>query len=313
MLGLLFFITLALFGGINRKLYGPTSETENSYLFLVGIGIMSNLATNPFKDTKLRIVAITLMFYALIMNNMLLGNVIEILNIPRVKEINSLSKLLEANFNIGTSRHIYNSLQHVTGDHMYQKLKAKLRIAPASHDTNDQSFLDGKFALLLSKEKAYILAETIYDDQGNDLIHVVPEQIHAFYVAFVARRGLPLVWKLNQLLLRMSQYGVIEREFARKFAVVDLMRLKRAKRGMLADTRTQTIGLHELEHMLTLEAVTFIICIFIFVLEIIYFKWSTLVRKNIRRLVQICEFQCHYGMTKAYEFVWRLIIYLKTI
>lgn len=303
---LVFCLGLALVGTLQRKLFGPTPETEPSRLLCTGLGIVCNAVTHPFKNGKLQIVVVILMISAMIVNNALQGSLIENLNVPSVKEIDSLDKLLKTDLEIVTTPFIYNNLQHVTGDVTLQQIKARLKIAPHPGHRKNPTFVQGKTAFLEPKEKAYSMAETIYDDQGNDLIYVVPEQVHTYYVSFAARLDLSIVWKVNKLIAQMSQHGVIQREFALMFRAVELLQIDRARQGMLVNYTLNTIGLEELRQLLSLVVIAYVISIATFALEFVYNLYSAQIRRKSSRFAELCK-------AKSYEFVWWLIIYIKTV
>lgn len=278
----------------------------------MALAMLLNFATKPFKNTRLQFVAVILMISAMILNNILQGSLIENLNVPTVKEIDTLNKLLEANLDIITTPYIYNCLQHVTGDQTLQKLKAKLSIAPLPPNRVDPMFVEGKFAFLQPKEKAYSLAETIYDEQGHDLIYVVPEQVHSFYVAFAARRDLFMVWKLNQLIMLMSQHGVIQREFAQMFAAVDLLQIERARQGMFVEPVLHTVGLEEIGQLLYFAVVVYVACVLVFGLEIVFDKWLAKMGRCYTNFTEFAKVKCCFAIAKTYEFLWWFIVFIKT-
>lgn len=309
---LLFCIILTMVGIITRRLFGPTPESEFTHLLLMSLGMICSLATHPYKDTKLRIVSACLMISAIVVNDILLGSLIEHLNVPVSEEINSLSKLLEADINIVTVPFVYTSFEHVTGDHIMQQIKAKLRVMPFPADSKDPIFKEGRHAFLLPKEKAQSMAETIYDDQGNDLIYVVPEKIHALYVAFVARRKLSFAWKIDEVILQMLQHGIILYEFDRMFMAVKLLQIERVRQGKMAVAKLQTIGLKDLGFMVQGVVILFISSILLFVAEQTYFKFSKQISRNSTNFIEFCQKMCRNVMMKAYEFGRVLIVYAKT-
>lgn len=311
-LSLLFCIILTTVGIITRRLVGPTPENEFTQSLLMSLGMICSLATHPYKDTKLRIVSVCLMISAIVVNNILLGSLIEHLNVPVFNEIDSLSKLLEADINIVTVPFVYTSFEHVTGDHIMQQIKAKLRVMPFPEDSKDPIFKEGRHAFLVPKEKAHSMAETIYDDQGNDLIYVVPEKIHALYVAFVARRELSFAWRIDELILQMLQHGIVQFEFNRMFMAVKLLQIERARQGKVVGVELQTIGLTDLSHMVR-GVVSFLIAsVLVFVAELIYFEFSKHISRYCTHLKAFCQKKCRNVMTKAYEFGWVLIVSVKT-
>lgn len=310
---ILFCSILALFGTINRKLFGPTLENEFTHLLLTGTGIMYNFGTYAFKDTKLRIVTVSLMFSAMIVNNILQGSLIEYLNVPVSKEIDSLNKLLNANVNIVTVPFIFNSLQHVTGDRTVQQIKTKLKILPLPQNRENPIFANGRHAFLLPKEKAHSMAETIYDDHGNDLLFIVPEKVHVFYVAFVARRDLFMEWKINQLILQMAQHGIIHYEFESMFTSVRLLQISRVKEGKVAETELQTIRLNDVIKLLPLIVSTYVLSFFLLAFELAYSKFSKHLQQNDTNIAAFSRAKLRFAMEKSYTVFWTVLIYLKTL
>lgn len=302
-----YFIILLLFGRFYQKLYGSSRETETSYLLLASAGILLNVSLVGFK--RLRYIVVTIMFAHVGFNAYFQGMLFEIASIPNNHDINTLDHLLKTNLQLVTTQPIYDSLNGVTGDARIQLIKKRLNVTSMSKVQSLEAFSNNTHGLLQIDKKVHHLAQTMHDDQGNDLVHVVPTSVHEFYQAIVAREDLPFIRRFNELIGQMIETGIVQQEFSQAMVSMELKRLERVKRGLTAPNSTasaEVINLNEVIRSVKSHKVFFVGGFIAFLGELFYYKFGKRIEKTAEEIGLWIACRCN-------EIMWALIIALKNV
>lgn len=300
-----YFMILNFFGRLHRRFYGPSRETDRTYLFLASAGILFNAALVDFK--RLRFVATAIMLAHVGFNAYFQATYFEVSSVPYNHDINTLDHLLKTNLRFVTSQSIYDCLRQVTGDSRIQQIIKRLEIYEVKDDFFE-TFSQNTHGLLLIDYKAHHLARTIHDNHGNDLVHVVPEPVHEFYQAMKARKDLPFIRRFNELISQMIETGMVLHELNRVVANIELKRLDRVKRDKMAanvGAISDVVTFDELIRTISSHLTFFIFCFIAFFGELLWHNFGKCAKQRVGEMLAFFASRC-------YEIMWYVIVGLKT-
>lgn len=300
-----YFMILNFFGRFHRTIYGPSRETDRTYLFLASVGILFNASLVDFK--RLRIVATAIMIAHVGFNAYFQATYFEISSVPYNHDINTLDHLLKTNLRFVTSQSIYDCLREITGDSRIQQIIKRLEIYEIKDDYFE-TFSQSSYGLLLIDYKARHLAQIIHDNHGNDLVHVVPEPVHEFYQAMKARKDLPFIRRFNELISQMIETGMVLHELNRVVANNELKRLDRVKRGKMATNGgaiSDVVTFNELIRTISSHLTFFIFSFIAFFGELLWHNFGECAKQMVGKMLAVFASRC-------YEIMWCVIVGLKT-
>lgn len=304
---LFYSIILSFFGGLYERLYGTSRETDRTYLLLASAGIVFNASLVDFK--KLRVIAATIMLAQIGFNAFFQATFFETVSIPYNHDINTLDHLLKTNLRFVTSQPIYDSLRDITSDSRIQHIKKRLDVNALSQDQLIEVFSEKTHGLLMIECKAHFLAQTIHNDQGNDLVHVVPEPVHEFYQAIVVRKDLPFKRRFDVLIGQMVETGIVQHEFSRVTTYIKQLRLARIKQGQVAPNSmpvADVISCKELIRTVTSHRVFLFASFVAFFGELLCHNFGAYLKRATTEIWNAVR-------CLGYEMVWKMIVGFKVI
>lgn len=305
MLILAYFLILCSFGIFFRRTYGPTRETDRSYLLMASFGILLNVSLDRFE--KLRHVAVAVMLFNVFFNAYFQATYFEVASIPRNHDINTLERLLETDLQLITTQPVYNCINDDTDGSRIQRIRKRLSINPLSKRQTIESFSKNPVGMLLMEPFSRNLAQTFHDEDGRDLVHVVPESVLVSNLAMKARKDLPLIRRFNELIGQQIETGLVEHEFSKLFHDMELMRFERVKRGKVvrdSSACAEVVTFEELVRYLFTHRLFLMSGFVAFLGELVYHRFgdglARAANQHLTRFINSC-----------YEMLWTVITHIK--
>lgn len=125
-------------------------------------------------------------------------------------ELNTLEEIANSNFTIVTK---YQNLKRHTfreNTTLANKLRSKVRVIVSDEPTND--IVISNHVIAIGRYASYKLdnLSRYYDADGNELLHVVDECPYTYLLSYVVRLYSPYRERINELLLRMREAGLVK-------------------------------------------------------------------------------------------------------
>ncbi|KAI4504574.1 hypothetical protein M0802_000124 [Mischocyttarus mexicanus] len=202
---------------LNKNSYSRLINNEEPpeiHPYVIGCTELMILFCYPFERAytpALRIFLCSSLLFGLVIagiyNNWLMWTLSKPLKYP---EINTIEEVAESNYTIVTKYLNLKDDTFIGDDPLDRKLRNKISMINSDKPTNyfvafDRSFIAlGRFtSIKLENYSVY------YDDDGNKLIHVVEECPVTYTLSYVIKLHSPYTERINNLLLRMQQFGFI--------------------------------------------------------------------------------------------------------
>ncbi|KAK2583468.1 hypothetical protein KPH14_009437 [Odynerus spinipes] len=168
----------------------------------------------PFErayTTAQRVFLCGALFFGLIISGIYHSCLVSTLSKPlKYPEINTIEDVVNSNFTIITKYPNLKSSTFIENEPLDIKLKNKITVLNSEKPTNyfvayDRTVIAlGRFSSVkLENYSVY------YDDDGNRLIHIVEECPATYILSYVVRLHSPYIERINTLLLRMQEFGLV--------------------------------------------------------------------------------------------------------
>ncbi|XP_018405579.1 PREDICTED: uncharacterized protein LOC108781948 [Cyphomyrmex costatus] len=160
--------------------------------------------------TAQRVFLVGTLFFGLIVTSLYQGCLVTSLSDPfHYSELNTLKEIASSNFTIVTK---YNNLKENTfsgNTTLDKKLRSKVKLLVSKKRTYDSVALKKMIGIVRHSMVNLDDMSQYYDEDGNELLHLVEECPTTFMLSFVMKLHSPYRERINGLLLRMQQMGFV--------------------------------------------------------------------------------------------------------
>ncbi|XP_050450329.1 uncharacterized protein LOC126850906 [Cataglyphis hispanica] len=168
------------------------------------------LKDSPDSTTAQRVFLFGTLFFGLIIVGLYQSYLVSVLSNPlHYPELNTLEDVANSNFSLGTK--YYNLKEHTFTENttLFNKLRRKIKVINTDKMMLDIVAFDKLIAITRYASLKIDDLSKYYDADGNELFHLVEECPNTFSLSYVMRLYLPYRERINWLLLRMQEAGLI--------------------------------------------------------------------------------------------------------
>ncbi|XP_070151126.1 uncharacterized protein [Polyergus mexicanus] len=167
--------------------------------------------SGPGSTTAQRVFLFGTLFFGLIVVDLYQSYLVSVLSNPfHYPELNTLEDVANSNFTLGTK--YYNLKEHAFTENttLAKKLRSKIKVIVSDKPIIDMVAFENKVIAITRYASLKIddLSQ-YYDADGNELLHLVEECPSTYSLSYVMRLYSPYRERINGLLLRMQEAGLV--------------------------------------------------------------------------------------------------------
>lgn len=194
--------------GESRMMSTKRNSFSTSCLYVTAL--QWNVSVQLSRVTSVRIITITIVFYALIATSLMQGRTVEKLNSSQNYDaIDTIEGLIKNGYQLVVSHILADVLKKQNGDNTREMWRnVPLRSVQANEGPN-VILKNKKLAFLMPKRHCGHYLDQFYDHTtGENLFEVIAESAFEFYVAPLVPKASPFIEKFNDIILRFVEGGL---------------------------------------------------------------------------------------------------------
>lgn len=258
---------------VEAKILNKTKHLSFTDSYLHVVALHYNISVKHSKFSSARILAITIVFYALIATSIFTGTIIKNMNTSQtIGTIKTIQELLDLNYKLVITHTLTAILKEQSGNQLREKLGSIAR-TNSGVGTNE-----GLELLLGNKDVAFLWSDLytgnylnrFYDEiSGDNKLEIIPQTAFEFYTASMAPKTSPFIEKFNEIILRFVEAGL--RHYHTGLAILDNDKIwyHRLRRGLTPKPMSKSLSLQDLMSLFQFFLGSAFVSVITFMIEIL--------------------------------------------
>lgn len=272
-----------------QKIINPRKRFESvNKSFLYSFAIMNNISMKHSPYSSTRIVAMMMLFHALIMTTLFQSSILKNLNSKlEIGKITTIRQLVDEGYEVKMPSFIAGMFVKQGLDKvswmLNQTKKTYLDAVVSNIDLPKILTADKKIAFLWSHLYNTHFLDQFYDKEtGENLFEIVPEIAFKFYISLVVPKNSPFIERFNDILMKYIETGSGQHLLGQAFSDIDKIRIERIKNGKYPKTSSGAIKFYELKSTFQLYLILNVSSCAVFIAEVLI-SLSRFLRKKLCR------------------------------